>query len=384
PEGPAFEITSVVEPSVEEDPNIARRITGLMTVPLYLDQPDAGARLVRDAEGRPMQNGTAAYEFLVLIPRSATVSTPATPVIYGHGQLGDKAEIRRGIFRRLANEQNVALIAVDWIGFAENDVPFIAGLLLRARLRDWEAVADRQVQGVANFMMAMRMMEGAPFRTAPELSDAGTPIVSEVGYYLGASQGGIFGATLMSLFTDVTRGVLVVPGQPYNLLLTRSKNFDLYRGILRTEIAEGPSMQIALAYIQSIWDRIEPGSYSGHIREDLFPGTPAHEVLLVDSIGDHQVTTLGAHTMARAIGAGLLMPTSRPVFGLEPVFAPLEESALIELDWGLIEPIENVPLREGDDPHNAYEDHPGALQTIFDFLRTGTINHPCEGPCDPF
>ena len=43
---------------------IRRRIFGTMKVPLYLDKPEPGGKFVLDAQGLPMQNGTAEFEFL--------------------------------------------------------------------------------------------------------------------------------------------------------------------------------------------------------------------------------------------------------------------------------------------------------------------------------
>jgi hypothetical protein len=78
-EGLGCTVTSVEEPPVEENASIFREVRGTFTVPLYNDTPLPGARLVRDAEGRPMQNGTAEAPFLLVIPRSVAASDPAGP-----------------------------------------------------------------------------------------------------------------------------------------------------------------------------------------------------------------------------------------------------------------------------------------------------------------
>ena len=51
------------------------------------------------------------------------------------------------------------------------------------------------------------------------------------------------------------------------------------------------------------WDHTEPDGYVPYIRQNMLPNTPAHEVLLHIAIGDHQVSPLGAHFIARTIGA---------------------------------------------------------------------------------
>jgi hypothetical protein len=107
-------------------------------------------------------------------------------------------------------------------------------------------------------------------------------------------------------------------------------------------------------------------------------------VLLQIAIGDHQVTTLGAHVMARAIGAPNLVPANREVWGLETAQGSAEGVGMIEYDFGLPpEPIENVPMEEGEDPHGLVRRLPASVQTRAQFLANGTIETFCDGPCDP-
>jgi hypothetical protein len=102
------------------------------------------------------------------------------------------------------------------------------------------------------------------------------------------------------------------------------------------------------------------------------------------SIGDHQVTTLGAHVMARSLGAVNLTPTNRTVWGVEESPGPDGRSAMIEHDFGLPpEPLGNVPMTEGDDPHGALAGVAPAIAAVDHFLRTGEAKMFCDGVCDP-
>jgi hypothetical protein len=57
---------------------------------------------------------------------------------------------------------------------------------------------------------------------------------------------------------------------------------------------------------------------------------------------------------------------------------------MIEYEWGLPdEPIENVPMLEGEDPHGKLADIPNAALTVEQFLRTGMVESFCDGVCDP-
>ena len=63
-------------------------------------------------------------------------------------------------------------------------------------------------------------------------------------------------------------------------------------------------------------------------------GATAKDVLLQVAVGDAQVTTLGAHIMARAYGAKLIEEPFRPIWGLETVSADTKDP-LWSVDWHL-------------------------------------------------
>ena len=144
-------------------------------------------------------------------------------------------------------------------------------------------------------------------------------------------------------------------------------------------------LQLVLGLYQMLWDRTEPAGYAPYIRTDTLPGTPPHEVLLPVAIGDHQVTTLGAHLMARTIGGVVnISPTNRTLFGLEEAPGPHAGSAMIEYSFGLApEPTTNIPPSDGEDPHSKVRKLGVAEQSLDKFLRESTIETFCDGPCDP-
>jgi hypothetical protein len=370
--------------TVEENANIRKRIYGRMTVPLFLDMPDAGARLNFGADGMPAQNGTAEYDFVIQIPRNATGDNPMHPIQYGHGLLGDHTQAESGWLAEFGNTQGYIPFGVDWSGMAEEDFTPIILSLSRGTLETFATVPERLHQGVVNSLLAMRMMLGRMARDPQFMDATGSIIDTSAGFYTGDSQGGIFGGTYMALSTDVTRGILGVPGQPYNVLLNRSTDFDQYLSFMRMSFADGVDIQIAIATIQMLWDRAEPGSYTRHIMNDLLPGTPAHQVILQVAMGDHQVTPLGAHIMARAVGANTIAPETRSIWGIEEVAPPHTGSGIVEFDFGLPpETYTNVPQRMGDDPHGSVRRNPRALEQTDHFYRTGEIIHTCAGVCDP-
>jgi hypothetical protein len=190
----------------------------------------------------------------------------------------------------------------------------------------------------------------------------------------------------MSLSTDVTRGLLGVPGMPYTLLLDRSSDFAGYKFLLRAAYPSAVDAQLVLALLQLWWDRTEPDGWVPYIRNDMHPGTPAHEVLMHVAIGDHQVSPLGAHFMARTLGAKNLRPVNREIFGVEDADGPLTGSAMVEYDFGLPPvPLQNYPpdATDSEDPHGK----PRLLEPSYlqqdKWFRDGVVMPFCDGSCNP-
>ena len=184
----------------------------------------------------------------------------------------------------------------------------------------------------------------------------------------------------------MTRGVIDNLGQPYSLLLDRSVDFSPYLTILQSTYPNALDIQTAIALDQMLWDRSEPSGFSDAITGNLLPNTPAHQVLMQVSIGDHQVTTLGAHILARAAGAVTLTPAPRPIFEIGEVSPPTSGSAtIVEYDFGLPPvPLTNVPMMQGNDPHGELASTPAAISQASNFLLTGTVASYCDGgPCNP-
>lgn len=375
-DGPEYTITSV-ETDWNPD-HIAYRIYGDMTVPMYLDKPGPGAALQFGDDGLPEPNAampTAVFSFELLIPHAATQS-PAGIIQYGHGLLGEKEQIESEHFRTFMDEYNYAMFGVDFIGMASDDELDIGALISSGEFHRFANTVDRQHQGMLNSLLAMRLMKGR-FASDP---DFGGFIDPDRAYYHGISQGGIFGGTYMALTTDVQRGVLGVPGMPYNLLLSRSADFDPFFDIIGATYKDARQHVFLLALTDMLWERTEPAGYAPYVVRNMLPGTPAHQVMLNAAIGDHQVNTLGAHVMARTMGIAHVDSGLRDIFGLDTVVAPVQGSGLMEYDFGLPpDPIENLPQRECEDPHGKLRKLDEFKRQLDTFYRTGIIENYCEG-----
>lgn len=380
-DGPQYTIDDV---ALDPEPGVAMLIEGTMRVPLFLDQPGPGAHLLLGVDGMPTINTQmpwADYPFLVLIPPAA-MDGPLPLAQFGHGLFSDQREI---VWFEIpfASSYGYVLFATDWIGMHEDDEIYVGAVVDGGHFEDFATVVDRQMQGMVNQLLAMRMMIGG-FADEPmiQLGDHAAYDPAQR-YYYGSSQGGILGGTYMALTTDVERGMLDTAGQPYNLLLPRSADFDAFFEIISARYDDPLVIAYMLALAQILWDRVEPTGYSYAIAHETLPGTPAHQVYVRPAIGDHQVTTLGAHVMARAIGAAHLDTGLRDVYGLESVAAPYSgPAALVEYDFGHPpEPLDNVPARACGDPHDVLRTVPEAQQQLDHFLRTGELVDTCNGHC---
>lgn len=388
PEGVPYEIALKNEDLID---GIACRLEVTFDMPLYMTQGETGGLLNLGADGLPAQNGTFPYSAALLIPLSAQTD-PAALVAFGHGQLGAKEQVLG--LQPIAAVQNFAAFGMDWKGFSNDDLGTVVGALTGGDLSTFRSVPERMHQGYLNFLMAMRTLsveaEGGPSTTLNQILDSdcgGAAIDGSQRYFFGGSQGGILGASLMAISTDMERGLLAVPGQSYNLLLNRSVNFDPFAAQIYARYDwNALDMQMNLALVQGLWDRAEPTGYSKYIRSNLLPGTPPHEVLIQVSKADHQVTNLGAHIMARTIGGVVnLAPTIRDVWGFEVVSGKHTGSAMLEIDFGNPDsPITNIP-HWGDtdrDPHGRATELESIGAGLRIFYETGVTENLCNGPCD--
>ena len=378
-DGPTYEILSVDEDVSE---SIFRRIEGEIEVPLFLDDPGPGGVMTFDDDGMPVANATARYGFTAMVPYSAQ-ENPAPGVLFGHGLFGSRSQVEAAAFGELSNAANITFVGVDWIGMSSEDPALVGLIVANGNLGQFRTLPDRLQQSLVNFLLVTRMLRTSIVDDPAFEYEGASMLDGDTTYYYGGSQGGIMGASYMALATDVTRGVLAVPGQSYNLLLERSVNFDTFADVINSTYPQAFDRQMLLGLVQILWDRAEPSGLSRHIIDDTLPGTPTHQVLMLDSIGDHQVTTLGAHVMARTIGVPLFAENPREVWGLEQVEGPVD-SALLEYDFGLPpEPLGNEPMREGEDPHGQLTEVPAAVQTAIHYFLEGEAVNFCDGVCDP-
>ncbi len=404
---PRFVVTHVDE---NVDANTLRRVLGTFTVPNYLTGTGQSGSSFNYAPGDtgpnalPTRNGDYTANFRCLIPRSASADgndpvNPARGIANGHGLLGSANEVEG--FGSLANQGNSVICGTDEIGMSGSDLPNVASLL--GDLSHFGTLADRLQQGILNMQFLARLLKhpgGFASDPAFQAGAAHTPLIKtgEV-YFNGNSQGGILGGAITAISTEFTRAVLGVPAVNYSTLLNRSVDYTEFSGVSLNAYPDPIDQQFDFSLVQMLWDRGEGDGYTQHLTDDPYPGTPRHQVLLIEAFGDHQVANIGTETFARSIGAKVWQPALAPgrspdvvpFWHIPPVpSTPFRGSVLVMWDYGTPRPPLDNTAPEGpafgQDPHGMGHDNPGVAQEALAFLQPdGTFVDVCGGgPCqDP-
>lgn len=383
--GPEIEVTRVQD---DVDDAIARRVDGLLKVPMFLENDQPLAALRRDGEGRVVAEGMLDVPFVVTIPRSVASAPPGTPparaVEFGHGFFGTLEEGVNSV-SFFGEPLGAVMLGVDWWGMREADRAPLANLLAGDAKRTM-VFTDAVHQGMAN-ALALELAARGPLAELPELALGGEPAFdgSEL-YFYGISNGAILGGTFLALSPTIERGALGSGGANYGLVAFRSRSFSAFLLILQGVLPDPLDQQKVVAMWQTGFDRIDPLTYAPHVlAAPLADAPPERRVLLQIGVGDAAVPNIAAHWHARALGVEHLQPAPRAIWGLEPATSPWSGSAIAEYDFG-IEPLPGVEAIVGAD--NEVHDGLRKLGAVNDqldrfFASDGVIVHTCDGVCDP-
>ena len=288
----------------------------------------------------------------------------------------------------MANEMGWVVMAHTWKGMSTSDYPAIA-LALVQDPSAFAIVPERSMQGLFEAMAALRLTRGAfaddDLVKFPDAAGLPQSVIDpeRAGYY-GNSQGGVLGGAYLAMTPDLDRGVFGVPGMPYSLLLTRSKDFEQYFQILEQKYTDHRDIQLLIGLYEMLWEPAEGLGWAYSMNRDRQATIEPKQVLLQVAIGDAQVTPLGAHVMARAYGASTVYPQTRPIFGTIEQTVPFDGSAIVEFQYTDVPevPVENLPPDEANDTHECpRRESRGQLQ-IRDFLENGVVEQYCDGICE--
>ena len=343
---PQFTVTSVQTPTVAEDAEIERIVTGTVRVPCYLQAQGcpAGSAFNLGPDGLPVQKPGNVIDapFRCVIPRGLAAGE-GRALIYGHGLLGDPLDSgssAQGQLKTLAVQKKFVVCGTYWIGLS--DLPAEPGgrkdidqaIASSQDFSNFPPLVDRLQQGVLDYLYLGRaMVHPDGLRTNPGFQLGGKSLIRDFGdgrpslFYDGNSEGGIEGGLLMAVAPDLNRGVLGVPGVNYPVLIQRSVDFDPFRQLVNAFYPDALDRSLIYSLLSNIWDRGEPNGYLAHLTDWPLRNTPAHKVLFHVALGDHQVAPITVDIAARTIGARVHVPAVdpgrstdvRPFFGIRPI-----------------------------------------------------------------
>lgn len=368
--------------------NVARAVEGTVTVPLYLQSDEPGAKMTRDASGRPLAKTTAQVPFAAVISAAAlaqAVTGTAPLVQIGHGFFGGRDELGSGPVLAQLQQLGGVGFATDWWGLSTPDAAHIVSDLVTETHLTLRFV-DRLHQAMVNALVVAEAMR-TTLRQAPAFQSGGEAIAGTqpLGYY-GSSLGHILGGTYVALSPVIERAVFGVGGAGFGMIMPRSVAFAQLMALVDVRAATRLETLKALLILQIGLERIDPITWAGVLRRDTLPGGPdAREVLLQIGVGDASVPNMTAHVHARGLDIGHLQPAPRPVWGLPGVKGPHDGSALVEFDFGATDPAPKAwPPTHANEVHEAVRRLKSGVAQITAFLGPiGQIEQTCEGACDP-
>ncbi len=359
-----------------------RLVRGTFEAPDFLDE-DGFVRL--DAGGAPVQQGTRTVPFLLTLPVEIDDARPV--IAFGHGFFSTLDEPTWGSLNAGLHRWQMSAITTNFLAFNEGDILPTFGLL-GSRLQDAYSITCQQLQSLTHFTLLARLVDEQLVEDPRLRASGGGPLLEPSPRYMGISNGGTQGLTLMSTSPAYTLGALVVPGGAWTHMLERAVQWNEMGELLRERFPDPRDLQTVLALVQPLLDGADSMNYVEHLVVDRFPGLPDVKVTLHEALWDSQVANVVTHWVARSAGIPLVTPSPIPVWGVPTVQAagddPIDtDAALLVYDLG-VEPIPpgNVPPAFDNDTHAQIRNREDYQVHLGRFLEDGSIVQRCAGPCD--
>ncbi|OJT18140.1 hypothetical protein BO221_42390 [Archangium sp. Cb G35] len=381
---PAVTVTEVKD---DVDANIARRITGTLRVPLFLESAQPGALLARDERGQVRRNGEAEVPFTLQIPRSVWGQgvAPVRLLQYGHGFFGSRAEADSSFARPFINGAKMVVLTVDWWGMSSADAPGVLNDIAKNPGRTL-GFTDRVHQAMAN-QIAVTYAARTTLGELEELKDNGVLVYDPAStYFYGISQGHILGGTYLALSPHIERGVLSVGGVDFSLMMFRARPFSPFLSSISQVLPDALDQQKFAALTQTGFDRIDPITYAPHVLADTYAGGPAsRRVLMQYGLGDPSVPNVATEMHARALGLVQQLPATKRVPGLLLREGEVDGSALVQFDFKLPDPLPGTVADlppENNAVHEGVRRDAESREQVNRFLTPGgKVEAVCGGIC---
>ena len=398
-----YKITSIINAKcTESNPTttIGRTLHGHFLSPNYLIHPGPSSTsgfISPDELDTYHRNGVSQVNFLVRIPCSLLNGSRTTSTLlqYGHGLFGSRGEAEGEYLGKVANNYGIIIVATDWKGMSRYDVPMALRIFTK-RIEEFESLPSRTQQGWIDNQLLLKMFQNKQFGLLNnqhlKTEDDATYLLNnrtKMSYY-GNSQGSVIGGGYFASSLELTHAVLGVPGAPFSLLLSRSKDFSPYHIAMKLQLWDAIDLRIYLSLMQQLWDSAESGGWLLNIQPSPAKDSkyPSKFALLQAALGDAQVTTVAAEFMARSLNASTIQPQTRYVYGLRERKAPWKVegrgNALVEWKYDDAPPVR----RDRDLPPVSHDTHEcprreaRAQEQLYYFLVDHEIVQTCDGICE--
>jgi len=338
-------------------------------------------------KGMPFKNGLAKVNFMIQIPCSLYKSQkPASMILqYGHGLFGSRRESEDHYLQALADRYGWIIVATDWTGMAKYDV-LSALRMFMGRIDEFAAMPERTQQGFLNKALMIRLIRGhlaahVDFQI-PGKSQSFVSNTTKISYY-GNSQGSVVGGGYFGSSKELSRATLGVPGCPFALVLTRSKDFAPYHMFLKFQLFNQRDARIYISIIQQLWDPGESAGWMHSTRDNNWNGYPKKHVLLQAAIGDAQVSVVSGEFMARSFKCNTIHPQYAPVYGIPERVAPFSGNGFVEWKYDDVPPtpfMDTPPLR--GDTHECPRRERRGQDQMHDFFMQEEVTQHCAGVCE--
>lgn len=357
-------------------------IRGHFTAPDFLGDDN----ILQVTDGAVAARGTRQVPVLLTIPDTVTEARPA--ILFGHGFFSSIDEPTWGSLQSLVQPYAFPVVSTDFLGFREADqtqtLQILAGDLNRTA-----EIAAQQMQSQANHVAVARVFREQLQDSVAIEREAGSldPFDDRL-VYMGISNGGTQGFTIMSTAPNLDRGVLVVPGGAMSHMLQRATQWNTMGLLLANQYERAQDLQIAVALMQHGLDPFDGINFVDHLLTDPFEGRPEKRVVIHEARWDCQVSNWITGVMGRTAGVPVWEASAREIPGLEGIPAnadPLTLQAAYTVWDEAYEPLPtgNTPPASDNGAHETIRRIDAYREAVAAFVERDEIVNTCDGACDP-
>jgi dienelactone hydrolase len=248
--------------------------------------------------------------------------SPAPVIVAGHG-LGAGRNVGDAVRNaELLASLGFAVVAVDALYHHEHPtvegeavplLPFLGINLFPP------GVDGRQLRSSFDQSILERLQLITLVQDAPDLDGDGEPDVdpSRLGY-VGISLGGLMGAGMMALSSDIEMGALPVGGARITEVVAGTDALGAFIPLLEEVAGSREAFELYLSVVQTLIDPADPGLWAARVLDDRVVEGDAPDVLLPVARYDEVVVPEAGRAYARAFPLPHIPPVAEPVDGLEP------------------------------------------------------------------